>query len=228
MEQMTVSIDQVAEHASDAQKSSAQSGELSSRGGEVILQVVNDMRRIAETVNKSSTIIQNLGKQSDEIFSIVQVIKGVADQTNLLALNAAIEAARAGTKDAVGSMEVCVTQVNLGVELAGQAGEAITQISAGAQQVNHVVSDISSAIREQSVAISDVARNVERVAQMSDENYSTAQNAASTVQNLENLAGVLENTVAKFKAYPEDSHGSFIAAGDRIFYGKLTNSVWRR
>jgi len=234
---MTVSIDQVAEHASDAQKTSAQSGELSSRGGEVILQVVNDMRRIAETVNKSSTIIQDLGKQSDEIFSIVQVIKGVADQTNLLALNAAIEAARAGeqgrgfavvadevrklaestthstqviagmidkirigTKDAVGSMEVCVTQVNQGVELAGQAGEAITQISAGAQQVNHVVSDISSAIREQSMAISEVARNVERVAQMSDENHATAQNAASAVRNLEDLAGVLESTVAKFKA----------------------------
>ncbi|CAG0938373.1 Methyl-accepting chemotaxis protein McpB [Gallionellaceae bacterium] len=237
MEQMTVSIDQVAEHASDAQKTTAQSGELSSRGGEVILHVVNDMRSIAETVNQSSTIIQDLGKQSDEIFSIVQVIKGVADQTNLLALNAAIEAARAGeqgrgfavvadevrklaestthstqviagmidkiragTKDAVGSMEVCVNQVNKGVEMAGQAGEAITQISSGAQQVSHVVSDISSAIREQSIAISEVARNVERVAQMSDENYATAQNAASTVRNLEELAEVLENTVAKFKA----------------------------
>lgn len=237
MEQMAVSIDQVAEHASDAQKTTAQSGELSSRGGEVILHVVNDMRSIAETVNQSSTIIQDLGKQSDEIFSIVQVIKGVADQTNLLALNAAIEAARAGeqgrgfavvadevrklaestthstqviagmidkiragTKDAVGSMEVCVNQVNKGVEMAGQAGESITQISSGAQQVSHVVSDISSAIREQSIAISEVARNVERVAQMSDENHATAQNAASTVRNLEELAEVLESTVAKFKA----------------------------
>ena len=237
MEQMTVSIDQVAEHASDAQKTSAQSGELSSRGGEVIMQVVNDMRRIAETVNRSSTIIQDLGKHSDEIFSIVQVIKGVADQTNLLALNAAIEAARAGeqgrgfavvadevrklaestthstqviagmidkirvgTKDAVGSMEVCVTEVNKGVELAGQAGEVITRISAGAQQVNHAVSDISGAIREQSIAISEVARNVERVAQMSDENYVTAQNAASSAHNLEDLAQGLESTVAKFKA----------------------------
>ena len=237
MEQMTVSIDQVAEHASDAQKTTAQSGELSSRGGEVILHVVSDMRSIAETVNQSSAIIQDLGKHSDEIFSIVQVIKGVADQTNLLALNAAIEAARAGeqgrgfavvadevrklaestthstqviagmidkiragTKDAVGSMEVCVNQVSKGVEMAGQAGEAITQISSGAQQVSHVVSDISSAIREQSMAISEVARNVERVAQMSDENYATAQNAASTVRNLEELAEVLESTVAKFKA----------------------------
>ena len=237
MEQMTVSIDQVAEHASEAHNSSLQNGELSSRGSGVILQVVDDMRRIADTVNQSSAIIQNLGKQSDEIFSIVQVIKDIADQTNLLALNAAIEAARAGeqgrgfavvadevrklaertsqstqviaeivgkiqsgTKDAVSSMEGGVTQVNQGVQLAGQAGDAINQISAGAQRVSHAVSDISNAIKEQSVASSDIARNVERVAQMSDENHAAAEKTANIARNLEDLAAELEHTVATFKA----------------------------
>ena len=237
MEQMTVSIDQVAEHASEAHNSSLQNGELSSRGSGVILQVVDDMRRIADTVNQSSAIIQDLGKQSDEIFSIVQVIKDIADQTNLLALNAAIEAARAGeqgrgfavvadevrklaertsqstqiiaeivgkiqsgTQNAVSSMEGGVAQVNQGVELAGQAGDAINQISAGAQRVSHVVSDISNAIREQSLASSDIAHNVERVAQMSDENHAAAEETASTARNLEDLAAELESTVAMFKA----------------------------
>ncbi|MBI4936688.1 MAG: methyl-accepting chemotaxis protein [Nitrosomonadales bacterium] len=237
MEQMTVSIDQVAEHASEAHNSSLENGSLSSKGSEVILQVVNDMRRIADTVNQSSVIIQDLGKQSDEIYTIVQVIKDIADQTNLLALNAAIEAARAGeqgrgfavvadevrklaertsqstrviaeivgkiqggTKNAVSSMETGVSQVNQGVELAGQAGEAISQISSGAQKVSHAASDISAAIKEQSVASSDIARNVERVAQMSDENHAAIQEVASSAHNLENLAEELENAVRKFKA----------------------------
>lgn len=237
MEQMSVSIDLVAEHAKDVQKTSAQNGKLSSQGGEVIMRVVNDMRVIAETVNRSSGIIVELGKQYDEIFSIVQVIKGIANQTNLLALNAAIEAARAGeqgrgfavvadevrklaentaqstkvitemigkiqtgTTEAVSSMEECVDQVNQGVVLAGQAGEAISQISAGALQLNHLVTDISNAIKEQSLATGDIARNVERVAQMSDESRSCSHDASTTVHHLEELAVELENTVSKFKS----------------------------
>jgi len=54
------------------------------------------MRSIAEAVGTSSAKIEELGKQSDAIGQIVDVIDDIANQTNLLALNAAIEAARAG------------------------------------------------------------------------------------------------------------------------------------
>jgi hypothetical protein len=54
------------------------------------------MIRIADVVEQSAQTVETLGRSSDQIGEIVQVIDDIADQTNLLALNAAIEAARAG------------------------------------------------------------------------------------------------------------------------------------
>ncbi|KIV64310.1 Methyl-accepting chemotaxis protein I (serine chemoreceptor protein) [Pseudomonas sp. FeS53a] len=96
MEQMITNIAQIADHARNAQGISAHSEGLASSGGQVILGVVDGMNRIAEAVNSSSNTITALGRSSEEIHSIIQVIKSIAEQTNLLALNAAIEAARAG------------------------------------------------------------------------------------------------------------------------------------
>jgi methyl-accepting chemotaxis protein len=236
VEEMTVSIDQISDHAHEAQEISGNSNDLSIRGSEVILNVVQEMKRIAENVHQSSAIIEELGQQSDQIHSIVQVIKEIADQTNLLALNAAIEAARAGeqgrgfavvadevrklaerttrsteeiaamigkiqdgSQQAVASMGVGVNCVNEGVILAGQADGAIRQIQGGSQQVGVAIADITSAIKEQTVASSEIAQLVERVAQMSDENSTAIQNSSAVAQDLQNLAIGLKNSVEKFR-----------------------------
>ena len=96
VQQMTASIDQISEHARTAQQVSVESGSLSEQGGRIVDGTAREMERIADTVNESARIIEQLGKHSEGISAIVNVIKEIADQTNLLALNAAIEAARAG------------------------------------------------------------------------------------------------------------------------------------
>ena len=96
VEEMTVSITHVSDRSGEAHVLSVQSGQYASEGESVIAQTVEDINRIAESVNQSSGRIRELETNSTQISSIVSVIKEVADQTNLLALNAAIEAARAG------------------------------------------------------------------------------------------------------------------------------------
>jgi methyl-accepting chemotaxis protein len=96
VEQMTVGIDHISKNAVDANVISNQAGDLSAEGGRIVGTVVSEIRLIAQAVNDSANIIDELGRQSDQISAIVNVIKEIADQTNLLALNAAIEAARAG------------------------------------------------------------------------------------------------------------------------------------
>ncbi len=96
VEQISVSIDQVAENAHEAHAISIESGKLSSQGTDVVLEAVAEMNRISESVRETSAVIRNLELRSLDISAIVQVIRDIAGQTNLLALNAAIEAARAG------------------------------------------------------------------------------------------------------------------------------------
>ena len=52
--------------------------------------------KIGDSMKESRQIMNTLNDYSQEIGSVVEVIKNISDQTNLLALNAAIEAARAG------------------------------------------------------------------------------------------------------------------------------------
>ena len=59
--------------------------------GQVVKETVDRMHRITDAVESSSLIIQNLGKSSNQIGKINQVIEDIAEQTNLLALNSLTE-----------------------------------------------------------------------------------------------------------------------------------------
>ncbi|HLP15585.1 MAG TPA: methyl-accepting chemotaxis protein, partial [Bacteroidota bacterium] len=96
VEQMTKTIIDTTRNAGDAAQIARVAGETAKAGGAVVEETISGMNRIAEVVQKSASTVEALGKSSDQIGEIVQVIDDIADQTNLLALNAAIEAARAG------------------------------------------------------------------------------------------------------------------------------------
>jgi len=96
VEEMTKTIYETTKNTGQATEASKNSGKVAKEGGKVVEETIHGMNRIAEVVKKSAETVQALGKSSDQIGEIVQVIDDIADQTNLLALNAAIEAARAG------------------------------------------------------------------------------------------------------------------------------------
>ncbi|MDR0736175.1 MAG: methyl-accepting chemotaxis protein [Zoogloeaceae bacterium] len=236
VEEMTVSINTVSNSAGDAQSIAQHAGETASEGGQIIERTAAEMGSIAESVTQASKVIQALGEESEQISSVVQVIKEVADQTNLLALNAAIEAARAGeqgrgfavvadevrklaertaqstgdigtmigkiqvaAKEAVNEMDRVVKQVDEGRVLARQADERIHAIHNEASKVSDAVTEISNALKEQSQASQDIAKHVESIAQMTDENNAAAEEAASGAQRLDQLAQEVAATLEQFK-----------------------------
>ena len=69
---------------------------MSEQLAELVQDTAGEIRQAASAVEALSGTLNGLGERSQQIASIVDVIRDIADQTNLLALNAAIEAARAG------------------------------------------------------------------------------------------------------------------------------------
>jgi methyl-accepting chemotaxis protein len=74
-----------------------------------------------------------------------------------------------------------------------EAGESVLKSS-------HGVNDIAASVGEQSIASTEIARNVEKIAQMSEENHAAVESNTQEIVRLEQLAKELQSAVGRFKA----------------------------
>ncbi len=174
-----------------------QSGEISA--------IVNVIKEIADQTNllalNAAIEAARAGEQGRGFAVVADEVRKLAERTTTSTqeIAAMIEKIQIGTREAVSSMESGVSRVSSGVALASQAGQSITQIKDEATLVAQAVSDISDSLKEQSAASNDIARNVERIAQMTEENSMAVQQTASAAQLLEQLASSLQATVGRFR-----------------------------
>jgi len=96
MNQMTATVQEVARHATEASDAAQSADNEAQAGKSVVQQTVSTINTLANEIESATSVIKQLETDSDNIGSVLDVIRGIAEQTNLLALNAAIEAARAG------------------------------------------------------------------------------------------------------------------------------------
>lgn len=236
VEQMTVSINSVADNTNDVRNQSEKSLQQTQQGNTNVNAMIGEIQRVQEAVNQIADSVQEFVESTLLISGMTQQVKDIADQTNLLALNAAIEAARAGEQGrgfAVVADEVrklaekstqsasdidrvttALNQKSTQVEEVIQTGlrslnstqEHVARVSAilkdaggSVLKSTHGVNDIAASVAEQSVASTEIARNVEKIAQMSEENHAAVQSNTQDVIHLEKLSKELHDAVSTFK-----------------------------
>ncbi|WP_217522603.1 methyl-accepting chemotaxis protein [Vibrio metschnikovii] len=96
MNQMGSTISEIAANAATAAETANEAATSTLQGKKVITQAKNTIDRLATDIMNTGEVVGQLAKKTQDIGSILDVIRDISDQTNLLALNAAIEAARAG------------------------------------------------------------------------------------------------------------------------------------
>ncbi len=95
-EELSATARDVSSNASNVSASAQQANQVASEGHEIVRQAINSINSFASEFGDAATTVTSLRSESENIGSILDVIRSIAEQTNLLALNAAIEAARAG------------------------------------------------------------------------------------------------------------------------------------
>ena len=116
---------------------------------------IKKMQEIQKVVVESAKVIESLGKRSEEIGEIVDVITNISDQTNLLALNAAIEAARAGEQGR--GFAVVAEEVK---NLAEDSREAAERI---AKMIKEVQGETAKAVEAMQRGTKETAEGMEHV-----------------------------------------------------------------
>lgn len=132
VEQVTVSIGHIAEHAREADETMLQTSAVSQRSAAAVRAMEQQMQGIGSTMEGLAGSLGGLEQRSGQIAGVAQVIREIADQTNLLALNAAIEAARAGEQGR--GFAVVADEVR---KLAERTGSATLEIRATIESIRN-------------------------------------------------------------------------------------------
>jgi len=193
-------VQEIIHNACSAEKSAQHAQQEAEQGKEVVLSTITAINALAKDVKSSSQVINKLDKESENIGSILDVIRGIANQTNLLALNAAIEAARAGedgrgfavvadevrvlakrTQESTEEIQRMIEQLQLNARNAVQAmdqgrnraGESVKKACSAGERLNSITT-----------AVKTISNMIEQISTASKRQGEMAQEVSHNISNI--------------------------------------------
>ncbi|NWG86818.1 MAG: methyl-accepting chemotaxis protein [Hydrogenophilaceae bacterium] len=179
VQQMSASINAVAENAGEVHRLSNASLESTQEGNEKVSELIGDIDRVETAMKEIAVSVRAFIQSAGVITNMTQQVKDIADQTNLLALNAAIEAARAGEQGR--GFAVVADEVR---KLAEKSASAASEIDSVTIALNQQSSGVDASIETGTSALASSLDLVEGVAMVLSEANHAVQQASSGVSNI--------------------------------------------
>ncbi len=197
-----------------------------SKNGTVINQrLVNLDTEIQSSNNQMTELvhaIRDIEEMSADILRIVETIDGIAFQTHILSLNASVEAARAGENgkgfvvvaEEVGKLanlstesstqtaellEACIRAVNIAKEKSECTFQSLKSIVSDSAEISTAFEEISRDTLEQANSSNEIRMKVNKISDVVQSNMATAEETASSTEELSGQAVSLSNLIKQFR-----------------------------
>ena len=213
MHEISTSIERISESAREASDASQETSDAAEKISVDVHTAAREISEISTSISNVDNMLGRLTKRSEEIGSIVQVIREIADQTNLLALNAAIEAARAGeagrgfavvadevrklaerTAVATGEISQSITQVQAETHTASSSmTKAVEQVKIGVQCADRAAESVNI-IRQSN---ENVLSMIDHTAHASAEQSSASQSISGHIESVNEMANQTEQSLGR-------------------------------
>lgn len=218
MNEMSATSQEVASSAAVAVSNAEEVNTVTLNGRSLVESSVKTIEGLANEIEHSVKVINQLADDSASISRVLDVIKGVAEQTNLLALNAAIEAARAGEQGR--GFAVVADEVRTLARRTHESTEEIEQMIARLQEgVGAAVKAMGSShgmtgesvesSREVATALADILTSISQIVDQSQQIAAAAEQQTAVShdidQNIVQISEVGERTAVGARQAEESS-----------------------
>ncbi|MCW8308627.1 methyl-accepting chemotaxis protein [Acidiphilium sp. PA] len=221
-EQQAATLEQTAAALDQITATVRKTAEGANHARDIVSATKNDALSSTSVVQDTIAAMSGIEASSKQIGSIIGVIDEIAFQTNLLALNAGVEAARAGdagrgfavvatevralaqrSTDAAKEIKVLISgsgqQVDVGVKLVAETGNALNRIGEQIDRLNSLIADIALSAQEQATGLNQVNTAVNQMDQVTQQNAAMVEQSTAASHHLAGEATELERLIDQFR-----------------------------
>lgn len=201
--ELVQAVQEVAHSAVAAADSTHQAAKESNTGKVTMTEAMGAMSSLGDHMGRASEAVARLGKESQNIGAVLDVIRGIAEQTNLLALNAAIEAARAGEQGR--GFAVVADEVRTLASRTQRSTQEIQQMIERLQGEAHGVVEVMSEGTSQAAVVEELIENA----------CVSLAEIGGAVSSIEGMNTQIASATEQQHAAVQSIHGMIATRGER-------------